>query len=321
MEGGAEAELVGAAAQGLVAVLLGGHVAGGAHDEARAGDGRLDGISRGQVRERAGVGHGRLAAQDGGEVHGQGRSGRAQTLLACEAEVEDEHAPVAAHQHVVRLEVAVHEAHGVRGGEAPARLGEHVDHLAPGARLLLEPLAQRLALDELQGDEHLVAVLADVIHGHDMGVGEAGHGLGLAHEAQAGLSPVPPLAAGQEQLDGHAAAELGIERRVHLAHAARAQPLEHEVAAHTGAPGQGLGVLGQGGQGIGGPHDAGDLPLEEDGLGPREPLAPARPGGWTHDLGRHLRAGWPPARTAMTSGVPLTSPGMSRGPRESCREE
>ena len=71
---------------------------------------------------------------------------------AREPEVGDEHAAVARAQHVVRLEVAMHEAGRVCGGE-PAPGGEQRAPHVVARRLVLEPRIERRALDELHRDE------------------------------------------------------------------------------------------------------------------------------------------------------------------------
>jgi hypothetical protein len=60
-----------------------------------------------------------------------GRAGRARRRAAREPEVGHAHASVAADEHVLRLEVAVHEAGGVRGGEPGARVDEDRERVAP----------------------------------------------------------------------------------------------------------------------------------------------------------------------------------------------
>ena len=55
--------------------------------------------------------------------------------LARESEVDDARAPVLVQQHVVGLEVAVHQPGRVRGRQPAPGRDEDVEHLAPGARL------------------------------------------------------------------------------------------------------------------------------------------------------------------------------------------
>ena len=104
--------------------------------------------------------------------------------LAGDAEVGQLGAPLVVDQDVLRLDVAVD--HVARVGDAePARDLDRV-----GDRLLgveradpSDPLLQRLALDVLEDDVGVAAVLAGVDHRDDVGVGELGHRPRLLAEA------------------------------------------------------------------------------------------------------------------------------------------
>jgi hypothetical protein len=61
----------------------------------------------------------------------------------------------------------VNDARRVRSREAASRRHDHAHDLAPGARLLLHPLAQRDAIEELHRDERVVLDVANVEYGHD----------------------------------------------------------------------------------------------------------------------------------------------------------
>ena len=105
--------------------------------------------------------------------------------LARDAEIDDARPAVLVEQDVVGLEVAVHEAGGVRGREAAPRRDEDVEDLAPRAGLVGEPALDRPARDELHRQEHLVLEHADVVHGDDVRVRQARHRLRLAQQARA----------------------------------------------------------------------------------------------------------------------------------------
>ncbi len=221
VEGRAEAELVGGGADVVgPVVLLRGHVGRGPDDVAAAGD--------------ADVGAG-LGGWFGEVVGGLG---------VAEAEVEDADAAVVADHRVARLEVAVDEAGGVRGGQAAAGLDEHGDDVEPAAGALLEPGLQGVAADELHGDEHVAVVGADVVDDGDVGVGDAGHGLGLAEQAGLG-SHGAAAGAGAQELDGDAAVELGVVGGVDDAHCAVAELLQEGEAADAVAGGEEV-ALGRG---------------------------------------------------------------------------
>jgi hypothetical protein len=84
-----------------------------------------------------------------------------------EPEVGDEGTTAGVEQHVVGLEVAVHDAGVVCCGEPFAGVDERRDHGRP--RLVLaDPRPQRLALHELHHEEQLLAVAADIVDRGDV---------------------------------------------------------------------------------------------------------------------------------------------------------
>ena len=106
---------------------------------------------------------------------------------AREAEVRHAHAPVAADQHVVGLEVAVEQADRVRGdaGRAPPG-GTRRGSRATCAATCLSQRRQRVALDELHRDVDVAVVgRADVVDADDVGVVELRDRLRLALEPRA----------------------------------------------------------------------------------------------------------------------------------------
>ncbi|MFO0633675.1 MAG: hypothetical protein U0168_12565 [Nannocystaceae bacterium] len=215
----AERELI-AARIGLGQLeLFGRHVGRRAHDRAGARDV--------EVAQAAGRGAGRLARarrrrrQHVGGVDGLG--GRAR-----EAEVEHARSIVASDQHVVGLEVAVDDALGVGGGEALAGAQEHREDLVPRARLRVAPRPQGHAADQLHRHEHLVALLPDLVHVHDVGVRQLRDRLGLAQQS---LSPGGALGLVVAQdLDRDRPIEFVIVRGIDHAHAAGADALDDAVA-------------------------------------------------------------------------------------------
>jgi len=60
----------------------------------------------------------------------------------------------------------------------------------PVEHALVQPVLQRLAADEVAGDEQLVAIFARVEDGHDVGMPQVGRRLGLAQEALAAFLPL-----------------------------------------------------------------------------------------------------------------------------------
>ena len=125
--------------------LFRGHVVEGAHDDAVAG---LDEPRRGVV------------------ILGEALTARE----LCQAEVQDLHVAVDTDHHVFGLQVAMDDAGLMRGGDGLGNLhgdGERVWGVEAAA---LEHGPQRDAVDELRGQELHLAVVADVVHGEDVGV-------------------------------------------------------------------------------------------------------------------------------------------------------
>jgi hypothetical protein len=217
-EGHAEAELIGARIDRLPHHLLGRHV------ERRPQDGA-------HLRQADLL---RVPRAGGGQ-----------------SEVHDPGAAVARHHHVLRLEVAMDDAGAVRGGEAASRHQEHVEDLARGARLAGQPDGERLPLDELHGQEHPARRGTDVVDRHHVGVREAGHRLGLAREPSG--FDVVGARVGAEDLDRDLAIELGVVRRVDLAHPAPPDQAQQAIAADRQLGGRrprpAAGLRGWGGHG------------------------------------------------------------------------
>ncbi len=82
-----------------------------------------------------------------------GRAGQANVVranaLPREAEVEDLDVPVASHEEVLRLQVAMHDPPGVRRGKALGNLPPVLDHLLRGKRTNGKQFPDRLPLQEL----------------------------------------------------------------------------------------------------------------------------------------------------------------------------
>ena len=147
MQRHAEAELVGAWIDRAGPPLLRRHIQGRAEHRPGGGD---------RLQQRV-AGRSQLG-------------GRALAIGAREPEVEDPHPLVGADQHVLRLEVPMHQADRVRGRQTAARLQIDIEQLTPVPQPLALPLRQRQALDELHRHEHLAPDLADLVDLHDVGM-------------------------------------------------------------------------------------------------------------------------------------------------------
>jgi hypothetical protein len=152
---------------------------------------------------------------------------------AREPEVEHEHALVGGHDHVVGLEVAMHDAGSVRGMEPAPRRDEAREDVGGRARRSAEPLPEVGPVDELHRDIEVALGLAEVVDGRDVGVPESRHRLCLAAKSLMAMHVAVRIAT--EQLDRDLAIELGVPRGMHDTHAALADALEQHVAPERGA--------------------------------------------------------------------------------------
>jgi hypothetical protein len=96
---------------------------------------------------------------------------------------------------------------------------------------------ERLPLDQLHGEEANARVLLDREQRDDVGMAESRHRARLALEARQAL-PVARECLG-EHLERHLPPEPGVERPVHLPHAARAERGDDLVGPEAGAGSEG----------------------------------------------------------------------------------
>ena len=119
------------------------------------------------------------------------------------------------------LQVAMHDAFLVSGGERIGqRAGDFDDLLRLGAACGNQAI-ERLAFDQLHGDEVDVVGFLDRIDGHDVGVIERGDGASLALEAGEAVGIASHR--GGQNFERDIAAELGVGGAIHFSHAARAE--------------------------------------------------------------------------------------------------
>jgi hypothetical protein len=195
---GPQAEQVAPGIDGRAAGLLGGHVGGRADHGPRLGE--------------LGV---RLAA-------------------AGQAEIDDpDPTPPLLQPHVRRLDVTVDQPPGVGRGQAVGDFPADAQHLGqrqPAAGPL-QPLFERLAAEQLHGQERHAAVLADLIDGDDVLVLDGRGQPGLAQEAAV------ELGVGRQgrphDLQGHRAAEVGVLGLEDDAHGADPQDLQDAVGTQA----------------------------------------------------------------------------------------
>ena len=150
--------------------------------------------------------------------------------LAGDAEVGDLGPALGIDQDVLRLDIAVDKLAGMRGGEPAADLDRVGGGLVEGQpSQAIDPLLQRLALDVLEDDVGVAAVLAGVDHGDHVRVRELGHRAGLAAEALELVGLVGDLAV--HDLHRDPALERLVASQVHRGHAAAAELGVEPVAA------------------------------------------------------------------------------------------
>ena len=154
-------------------------------------------------------------------------------------EVGDLDAALLVDDHVVRLQVAVHDAAAVRESRGTQDLLGELDRVVRGQRrLLADDRVQRTAVEVLHRDVVGAAPLAAVVDADDVRVRERRGARGLAAEALDEL--LVQREALVQQLDRHAAAELDVVGAVDLGHAARADARDDAVAVVDQRPGRDL---------------------------------------------------------------------------------
>ena len=152
---------------------------------------------------------------------------------AGDAEVHDLDVAVGGDHHVAGLDVAVHDAGAVAVVERVEDAARDLQGpLGRDARVLLQQLTQRLALDELHDDERDTGAVEDVLAGvvdrHDRGV--------VQHRGGLGLAPEPHLEGGirgqvgAQHLDRDGAAEPPVAAPAHFGHASAAEHVAQLVA-------------------------------------------------------------------------------------------
>ena len=156
-----------------------------------------------------------------------------------QAEVDHLEVTVRGDQHVLRLDVPVHDPGRVRGRQA----GQQRHH--DGQRLtrretapLGEQVPQRPAGHVLHGQVRVRAITALIEHGDHVGVREPRHRFGLADEPVDEI--LVPRQVGVHDLERHPAIQAGVDGAVHRRHAAERNQRLHLVTAVEQASDQGV---------------------------------------------------------------------------------
>jgi hypothetical protein len=208
MQDKAKKELIRTIVDILAESLLRAHVAGGAKHLARRGDVVVAGRRGGgfdQVLLLAGC-----RSRNTRQPEGPG-----------EAEIEDFHSAIFRQHNVLRLEIAMDEARGVRGRQAIGDLGGDVDESAHGEWPASQQRTQRSAIDDFATDVLLSVLNAKIVYAHDIGMIQRADGARLT------FKPGAELGAGNaffvKHFDGDIAVEARVPSAVRFAHAAYAQ--------------------------------------------------------------------------------------------------
>jgi hypothetical protein len=124
------------------------------------------------------------------------------------------------HHDVAGLEVAMHDAGGVRGGDGVGNLDGDGQHLAQG-RPARGEFAQRPAFDAFHGDEIDARIVTDFVDRDDVGVVQRARRLRFADQPSAAGGAFQSV--GRQNLEGDHAIEARIQRLIDRPHAAGAQ--------------------------------------------------------------------------------------------------
>ena len=133
-------------------------------------------------------------------------------------EIENLGVAVARDHHVVRLEIAMHDAGVMRLGEPFRHLGEVAQERRQRLPGVMDLFTERHAVYVLHRDEGRALAVANLVDVGDVGVIERGSGFGLPDEA---LHPITIRRdVGRQNLQRHVPIELRILGQIHFAHAA-----------------------------------------------------------------------------------------------------
>ena len=145
--------------------------------------------------------------------------------------------PAIGYENVRGLDVAMHDALGMRGVERIGDLNAERKQSVEFHRAPCDHVLQRRAVEEFHHDEGAAILLADVVNGADVGMIERRRGLGFALKTAQGLGIAGDFIG--KELEGDKTVEAGVLRLVNHAHAAAPQLFDDPVvgdglADHSG---------------------------------------------------------------------------------------
>ncbi len=153
---------------------------------------------------------------------------------ARDPEVHDLHLPARQQHDVARLDVAVDDAPLVRVAEAVGHLLRDIDRFDDGDRTLQHLGAELDSLEKLHRHVGEIALLAEIVDGDDMGMGELAGGPGFEEKPLVELLAPFHLVRKNDGLQRHGAVESRVLGSIDDPHGAAAQLAEDLVAADLG---------------------------------------------------------------------------------------
>ena len=196
VENAAQRKKITAVIDFFAAHLLGGHVADGAHQQARLGH-EADGQGFLATVFRRGIGE------------------------LGESEVEHLHVAIGGHHHVRGFQIAMNDSGRMGGGERRGDLRAAAHHFGSGQSIGRNALFERLAGDQLHDQEVDAIGFGDIVQHDDVGMIQSGDGAGFLKEAALAVR-VGHAAMGQD-LDSDGAPEPRVTGAVDFAHASGAE--------------------------------------------------------------------------------------------------
>ena len=151
-----------------------------------------------------------------------------------EPEVEEFRAAAAGQEDVRGFQIAMNDAVPMRVGQGVGDFDGDADQLARRQRAALQTLGERLSFQVLHHQVGLRRLEPGVVQRTDVGMAERRDGARFGGKARARLFPF--VAAPRDDLQGDQPIEPRIARAIHIAHAAAADLLQHEIGTEVCRP-------------------------------------------------------------------------------------